>query len=113
MAQAQMRMYTIEPGRLDEFVKAWSARVRPLRRDFGFESAAWTVPEEDLFVWLLTFRGKGTFEDADAEYYASPRRQAITPDPADLIARKETRWLTPLSGGAPPSARSDSAPSDR
>ena len=112
MSQSQLRIYRIEPDLLDEFVAAWSAGVRPLRRRFGFESAGWTVPAEDTFIWLVTYRGEGSFEDADTAYYASPERQAMLPDPAQWIIRNETRWLSPLSAGEPAPGRGGSAPSN-
>lgn len=110
MSRSQLRIYTIEPGRLDEFVAAWSAGVRPLRRRFGFESAAWTVPEEELFIWLVTYRGEKPFEEADTAYYASPERQGLTPDPAQWILKNETRWISPVSAAEPASGRGGTAP---
>ncbi len=110
MSRSQLRIYSIEPGHLDDFVLTWSTAVRPLRRRFGFESAAWTVPEEDLFIWLVTYRGEKPFEEADTDYYASPERQRITPDPAQWIVRNETRWLSPVIAAEPAPDRGGSAP---
>jgi hypothetical protein len=94
--ELQLRIYEIEPGRFGEFVAAWTAGVLPLRRRFGFEIAAWTVPGEDTFVWLLSYAGPGTFAEADALYYASPERAELRPDPAEWIVTNETRSLQPL-----------------
>jgi hypothetical protein len=110
VSRSQLRTYTIEPGRLDDFVAAWSAGVRPLRRRFGFESAAWTVAEESLFIWLVTYRGERPFEEADTSYYDSPERRALTPDPAQWIVRNETRWLRAVSAAEPAPGRGGSAP---
>lgn len=110
MSRSQLRIYTIEPGRLEDFARVWSAGVRPLRRRFGFESAAWTVPEESLFIWLVTYRGDQPFEEADTSYYASPERQAMTPDPAQWIVKNETRWLSPVSAVEPAPGGGGSAP---
>jgi hypothetical protein len=92
----QLRIYGIEPGRLDDFVAAWTAGVLPLRRRFGFDITAWTVPGEDTLVWLLSYTGPGTFAEADKLYYASPERAALQPDPAEWIVKNETRWLQPI-----------------
>jgi len=73
----------------------------PLRRKFGFEATAWTVPGEDTFVWLLTYTGAGTFAEADAAYYASPERATLRPDPAEWIVTNETRWLQPIEARSP------------
>jgi hypothetical protein len=88
----QLREYRITQGELDRFVQEWREHLAPLRREIGFTiPAAWTVPEESRFIWLLAHDGDWTtFERADAEYYASPGRVAITPDPARLIEEQRT-----------------------
>jgi hypothetical protein len=104
----QLRIYRIEAGRLGDFAEAWTRGVEPLRRRFGFTSQAWTVPGEDVFVWLLVHDGQGTFEAADEAYYASAERAALAPDPAEWIRENDTRALRPVSGGR--SSGGDSAP---
>jgi hypothetical protein len=96
MSRQQLRVYRIEPGHLDDFAAAWTSGVLPLRARHGFTSRAWTVPDEDTFVWLLSYDGPGSFGDADAEYYRSPERAALEPDPAHWIVRIESKWLEPV-----------------
>jgi len=83
----QLRDYRIRAGELDRFVEEWRTGVVPLRRARGFEIPnAWTIPEEDRFVWLLTHPGGwDAFAEADAAYYASTGRASLDPNPARLI----------------------------
>lgn len=81
----QLRDYAIREGHLDDFVADWTATVLPLRKRFGFEVVAWSVPDESRFVWLLGYDGPEGLEAADTAYYASPERAALSPDPV--------RWL--------------------
>jgi hypothetical protein len=111
MSNAELRVYRIEAGHLDDFVSAWRGGVEPLRRRFGFTSRAWMLPRQSLFVWLVAYDGKGTFEAADAAYYASPERASLDPDPRQWIVANETGSAVPLSGGR--SSAGDSAPSAR
>jgi NIPSNAP len=98
---SQLRMYRAHDGRLDEFVEAWRTHVKPLRERFGFHvQGAWTIPDEQRFVWILGYEGPGTFAERDTAYYASPERAALDPDPASLLAEVRTWFLTP----APPQA---------
>jgi hypothetical protein len=92
----QLRDYRIRAGDLDTFVREWTAHLAPLRRAIGFAiPAAWTVPQEDRFIWLLEHSGGwDAFEDADAAYFASPERAAIDPDPARLIEEQRNVRLT-------------------
>jgi hypothetical protein len=92
----QLRDYRIVAGELDRFVEEWRTQLAPLRRACGFEVAgAWTIPDEDRFVWLLVHPdGWGAFEAADARYFASPERRAFDPDPARLIVDQRNTRLT-------------------
>jgi len=90
----QLRDYTIEEGRLDEFVREWQEHVLPLRVAMGFGVVGpWVVRDESRFVWIVGF--DGDLAAANAAYYASPERAAIEPDPARLVAAaRETRLET-------------------
>jgi len=92
-AISQLRMYRVTEGALDRFVSEWRSLVVPLRRKLGFRvDGAWVLPEESRFVWVVTYEGDGTFQEADAAYYRSPERKAMDPDPARLIEEART-WL--------------------
>lgn len=93
MSRRQLRIYEIEPGRLDAFVAAWVAGVAPLRRRYGFDVQAWTVDGADRFVWLLTHEGDGSFEAADEAYYASAERSRLDPDPAQWVVGQTSLFL--------------------
>ena len=84
---------------MDAFLAAWTAGVVPLRRRFGFEIAAWTVPGEPVLAWVITYRGAGSFDDAERAYYDSPERKALDPDPGQWVIDKDDRWLDPLDIG--------------
>jgi hypothetical protein len=87
-----LRIYTIKPGELEDWIAEWRAHVLPLRRRLGFEVlGAWTSEEESTFTWLLGYDGPEGIAAANAAYYASPERTAIDPDPARHIA--EARQL--------------------
>jgi hypothetical protein len=100
----QMRDYRIRAGELDRFVDEWRANVAPIRQSTGFRiPAAWTVPEEDRFIWLLAHDGDwDAFVKADEAYYASPARTSLDPDPARLIVEQRTVRLTEVDVPRPP-----------
>lgn len=93
MTEWQLRDYRIADGHLDDFVEAWTNGVQPLRQAAGFRVEAWIVREESRFLWILGHDGPGSFESADAAYYASPARAAVDPDPAQWIAEQHVRML--------------------
>jgi hypothetical protein len=90
----QLRDYTIKPGQLDEFAELWGRTVRPLRQKKGFTiESAWTIPSESRFLWIVSYDGSDGWEAANREYYDSPERAAMDPDPASYIASQHTVFI--------------------
>ena len=88
-----LRIYTIKPGEMADWLEEWRKEVLPLRRQLGFTIlGAWVSDENDTFTWLLSYDGAEGLEAANAAYYDSPARAALSPDPARHIA--EARQLT-------------------
>jgi NIPSNAP len=85
----ELRIYTTRQGELAAWISEWKSLIVPLRKKFGFDVVgAWTVDEE-RFVWILRYEGPKSWEDAEAEYYASPERKALDPDPARHLDKTE------------------------
>ena len=90
--QFQLREYTIEAGRLDDFVREWRELVLPLRERLGFTVVGpWVEREASGFVWIVGY--DGDIREADGRYYASPERKAMNPDPARLVVGSRLIWL--------------------
>ena len=92
----QLREYTIEDGRLDDFVREWREQVLPLRVSMGFSVLGpWIERDASRFVWVVGY--DGDIEEANRAYYESDVRQALHPDPARLVVDTRTvRLETPL-----------------
>jgi NIPSNAP len=96
---AQLREYTVKPGEMDAWIKEWREHVVPLRRAFGFHVVgAWTIAEVDEFVWIIRYEGQKSWRDADADYYNSPQRKALQPDPARHLAHTRARMMEDVAG---------------
>lgn len=92
----ELRVFTINKGRLDDFLKAWLAGVYPLRLKKGYRiEGAWVIRERSEFIWILS-RDGDDWEAHERAYYASPERAAVTPDPAQYIAKSEKWFLVPV-----------------
>ncbi len=90
--QYQLRIYTVRPGEMEDWLREWKEKIVPLRKKLGFQVlGAWTMREADRFIWLLGYAADRTFEEADAAYYQSADRKAVQPDPARHLAKTE-KW---------------------
>ncbi len=93
----QLRIYTINRGKLDEFVSAWREGVYRLRLEQGYEiPTAWKIEETNQFVWIVRYEGPESWEEKEAAYYRSAARRSLDPDPRQWIARPEHWLLTPV-----------------
>ncbi|MDX1562615.1 MAG: hypothetical protein R3305_06785, partial [Gammaproteobacteria bacterium] len=94
----ELRIYTINRGRLDDFVAAWREGVYPLRLQHGFKiPAAWVSRQNNQFIWVLGYDGPLSWEDAQSAYYGSSARQSLDVDPLDLIAHGDTWPISPAT----------------
>jgi hypothetical protein len=87
--QWQLRRYALRD--FDAFAREWRERVLPLRRAQGFNVLGPWRDEDGRFVWIV---GHEDLARADAEYYASPERAAIAPDPARHVETAEHIGMT-------------------
>ena len=88
--EQELRLYTVRPGEMEDFVAEWTAHIRPLRQKFGFDVLGpWVAENEDVFIWILGYSGNAGFQAADAAYYDSDERKAIEPNPARHLAKSE------------------------
>jgi NIPSNAP len=90
----RLRDYQVKPGELDEWLAEWRQKVYPLRLAAGFEVVgAWVAREQNRFVWII---GHRDFAAANDDYYASPERAAMDPDPARHLAQVEEIQVEPI-----------------
>ena len=95
----QLRSYVVKQGEMDEWLAEWRSKVVPLRCEFGFEIVgAWVIEQESRFVWIVGH--DGDFAGRDKDYYASPERKAIAPDPARHLENVETKMMRSIDPGA-------------
>lgn len=92
--KTQVRIFTINKGKMNEFLSAWQKGVYPLRIKSGFKiEGAWVVQEKNKFIWIVSYNGPEGFEAKDSAYYASQSRTTMKPDPADYIADSEKYFI--------------------
>jgi hypothetical protein len=88
----QLREYTIEERKLDDFVREWRELVLPLRVAQGFSVLGpWVERDASRFVWIVGY--DGDLEAANEAYHESTERQAMSPDPARLVVEARTTLL--------------------
>ena len=94
----QIRRYKIVADGMNEFVELFNHQLVSLRERFGFRlESSWRLDETHEFMWIVSHDGAEGFETADAAYYSSPDRDAVTPNPMDFIEEATTSMATRLA----------------
>ena len=91
----EVRIYTMKPGKLDEFEKIFTEQIMPTSAAFGIRvHAAWRHNEKNEFVWIRSYDDEATLE----RYSTSPERAVYTPLTQACIDRMEVRVVEPVVG---------------
>ena len=91
---AQLRIYTINPGMMSSWLTLFNEQIRPIHRKLAIPvEAAWVNAEQNEFIWVRSFDSAEVIPDREAEYFASPERQALGDLPRDHIAKMEVRVI--------------------
>ncbi len=90
----QLRIYKIKENELDTFAKEWQVTIKSLREKLGFTIPyAYTNPETNEFIWLLSYEGKESWADLDESYHSSSERKAMNPNPARNILEMKNYFV--------------------
>jgi hypothetical protein len=86
----QVRIYTINRGMLDSWIKIFNERIVPTSAQFGVNvTGAWVNRPQNEFIWVRTFPDDATLKT----YEDSPERATYTPQTRQHIAKIEVRTV--------------------
>ena len=99
---SQLRIYTINRGMMDSWLKLFEEHLRPLHSKYGMPvERTWVNADRTEFIWVRSFQNAEEIEEKAATYAASPERQALGGLPASHIAKLEVRVIEPVLTGSP------------
>lgn len=91
---AQLRIYTINRGMMDSWLKVFNEHIRPLHERLGIPVvSSWTNADRTEFIWIRRFKNAQEIPTREAEYFASPERKALADLPTSHIAKMEVRVI--------------------
>ena len=99
---SQLRIYTINRGMMDSWLKVFEERIRPLHEQKGIPvGPTWVNAARTEFIWVRSFESEDVIAQKEAEYYGSPERLALGDLPNSHIAKTEVRVIEPVLTAAP------------
>lgn len=99
---SQLRIYTINPGMMDSWLKLFEESIRPVHSKLGMPvERTWVNAEANEFVWIRSFKNAEEIPSKEEAYFASPERKALGDTPQKHIAKMEVRVIEPVLVGSP------------
>ena len=91
---SQLRIYTINRGMMDSWLKLFEEHIRPLHEKLGIPvERSWVNADRTEFLWVRTFNSVEEIPEKEAAYFASPERTALGDIPTSHIAKMEVRVI--------------------
>ena len=89
---SQLRIYTINRGMMDSWLKVFEEKLRPLHANLGIPvEHTWVNAARTEFIWTRRFNSAEEIPEKEAAYFASAERKAIGDLPQTHITKIEVR----------------------
>ena len=99
---SQLRIYTINKGMMDSWIKVFDEHIRPLHSKMGMPvERTWVNADRTEFIWIRTFKSVEEMEEKEAAYFDTPERKALGDLPSSHLAKIESRVIEPVLTGSP------------
>jgi quinol monooxygenase YgiN len=91
----EVRIYTMKPGKLDEFEQIFIERIMQTSATYGIRiHAAWRHEEKNEFVWIRSYDDQATLD----RYSNSPERGLYMPLAGACVDSIDVRVVEPVIG---------------
>ena len=95
---SQLRIYTINRGMMDSFIKLFEEHIRPIHQQYGMPvENAWVNDARTEFIWVRRFTDGDDPMEKEKEYFATPERKALGDFPTSHVAKMEVRLIQETS----------------
>ena len=93
---SQLRIYTINKGMMDSWIKLFHEQIKPNHEKYGIPiEATWVNTDRTEFIWVRSIADVDHIEAKEKENYSSPERLAMQDQPQSHIAKTEVRIVEP------------------
>ncbi len=91
---SQLRIYTINKGMMDSYLKLFDEGIRPIHEKLGIPiEGTWVNTDRSEFIWVRGFASVEEIAAKEEAYFASPERKALGDLPGSHLAKMEVRVI--------------------
>jgi hypothetical protein len=93
---SQLRIYTINRGMMDEWVKLFTETIVPIQEKHGIKiEGMWVSEDSTQFIWIRSFTNSEDVKAKEAAFYGSPEWNAVMDHARSHIARTVVQTMEP------------------
>ena len=93
---SQLRIYTINRGMMDEWVKLFTESLVPMQEKHGIEiDGTWVSEDDTRFIWIRSFANLEDVKTKETAFYGSPEWTAVMDHARSHIARMDIQTMEP------------------
>lgn len=91
---AQLRVYTMNRGKMDEWVRWFDRKLAPLAIACSHRIVGpWVNEAKTEFIWIRVYDDAKDAQVKDDRFYNSPEWKAIAAEARDFIAKAEVKIM--------------------
>ena len=93
---SQLRIYTINRGMMDEWVKLFTETIVPIQEKHGIKiEGMWVSEDSTQFIWIRSFTNSEDVKAKEAAFFGSPEWNAVMDHARSHIARTVVQTMEP------------------
>jgi hypothetical protein len=87
---AQLRVYTVNRGKMDDWVRWFNDKLTPVAKQAGHTILGpWVNEAKTEFVWIRAYDSADDAKAKDERFYSSAGWKALAPEAGAFIAKAE------------------------
>ena len=95
---SQLRMYTVNGGMMDAWVKLFSETLAPLQEGLGMKiDSQWVNEDKNQFIWIRSFADDDDLKAKEAAFGASPDWQVRRENAGSHLARLDVTTMNAVA----------------
>lgn len=94
---SQLRIYTVNRGMMDAWVKCFKNELLPMMESHGMRiDSAWANEAKTEFIWVRSYDSHEDLKTKESSFYGSPEWKAAVNHVASHIAKTAVRVMEPV-----------------
>ena len=93
---SQLRIYTVNRGMMEQWVKLFTEKVVPMQENHGIKiGGMWVNEDKNQFIWTRSFADAEDIDTKVASFRSSPEWQAVSDHVMSHLAREDIQNMKP------------------